>query len=1134
MFYNYTPLFKTLYSKGITKKQLREVLLLSPATMARINASEPIATETLGRICDYLQCSLDKVFNIEPEKKAPGRWDSLNISNENDDNITFRIYLYFLLNQGVEGPALYLYGYAMPFIYEESDMDTWYCTYGTGNYHQFCTIDGTLYKSQLNLFLDAASNRYPLAKIMDVIKIKIKGIKPEHFNQIKQTQIANGKLIYRPPFILPPENTYLDCQAEFKPLLSYEQESTLCESLYGINKRQYYTTEYGIDANKAQLLWSFFSENLPLHHNLNEIARLGNFEILTRLQNSSQEPVQCEVWRDGKEQLGAKIILSPKLTGKYILRVRLFNGRNPISDNAINVDAQNKNENPVFIPLNEDFDFSELELWSTIGTDRNEPRLLYQSSTPYIRQIALQMNLLERSIMLEDRWSLAMKKQGQPVNTHVTFFSNVTNEPLIGRPDEVWLSEEKQIQKDFHALLGNGKLLHDRDAFFPKGSDNVVEFLSWLNKCLEVHPQATRVLLFDPYINDTAILKFVRNIRYINIEYDIITDSYPAKRDRANKINQIKALSVTLPYIAATCKLCIRSFTKTNGTLHDRILIIADNMNTIVYVLSNSLDSMANHHSSIVTAVKPEVALQVFNAYVKLVQNTKQDEIVTLYNSQKPGVNYNRPDLIESNALNCTKTAADKNRIVENSYSKDDFLRDYENDTTIRKALQHLAVMSFEDNSNCVKSILLLDKENESKRLEKLLKVFLNEKLPTVSSEDGIYILNQNYLAKQDFDFSGELIKAAENAIRFCFEFRKVLSYSYDYAIRILWSISPNNFIAFLEKLIKEQSKNETNGTMNAMPTTKTLLIYSMIEQITKEMYFLKTEKEQQSLTLAKSEIAYLRALFAAKSIWPSEAFLNHLHSNNNWNDQKDKEVTQYIQERCNQVCQNLNTTEAATALIHLIVNLQTESCRDNQSSHHIQTLKDLVISAYVNTLLKSKKSNTSYLIQQLAPLNMRNPADICQIVEMLCSAKHLNAEQGYEILLHFWKLVYVKENKREREYYNEDTIQHSNLLASAILNLGRKQTVLLLKEINKQSRNQCSNLYDPLLHSKNYNTWKKSVDQLACLLITERYIVSQDSTFTMGKGEAEYQKLTQNYDEILDECSVTYKIWKYRYCCKG
>lgn len=1114
MIFNYTPLLKTLFNKGITRKQLREVLQLSPATMARINANEPIAMETIGRICDFLQCNLDKVLSIEPEKEPPARWASLTVTPGNGNHQTFWIYMYFLLDSDTVGAAQYIYGYAMPFDHEKSGPDALRLTYGKNSYKQFCTVNGILSRSQLIQFLDAASKQHDLRDICKLIKINITDAKKTDVDKIYNARIANGQLVYRPPFILPPDNSYLDCQPRFKPLLSYEEDATLCESLYGVNKRQYYTTQNGIDSEKVKLLWAYLSDSLPLHHNLNEISRLGNFEVLTYLHDSSYAPVKCEIWRKGDKQLGAKLTLHSKLNGKYILRTRLYNRRNPIMDSAFLIDAQNKEENPLYIPLNEDFYFSEVELWTIMGTNQSGQRLIYQSSTPYIRQIALNISVQERSIKLEDRWSQAMKKKGQAVNTQISFFSNEKNPPVIGRQDDLWIAEEKLIQDDFHTILGAGNELHYNDAFFPKGKDKIVEFLVWLNKRLEERPQATRVLLFDPYINGDAIINFMRNIKYINVAYDIFTDSCPAGIKERTEIKNLKTLSSALPHIVPTCKLTVHTFTKSSGTLHDRLLMIADNTSTIVYVLSNSFDSMAKQHSSIVTAVNPKVATEIFNTYAQLVQNAEQKKTIEkLYDSHNPAPTITVP------AESYTK---------ENNYTKNDFMRDYITNAKIKTALHNLAFMSYNEKLECFNYVLNLEKERETNRLEKVLNDAINEKLPAITKEKSVYVQSQNVLVKQPFDVAGRLIESASNSIGWCFEYRSILPYAYSYAIKILWGLAPEHFVSFLENLVKKQSDGNKSDAINIIPTPLDELIYSMVAHITKALACLKSEMKQPSLQiLAKSNIAYLRALFAARSIWFTDEFLNNLRKDD---DDTYKKLMCALKDFCSIICTNLNQAEASATLIHLIENLQVEICRHKQSQVRIQSLIDVIITVYVNITSTNKKSDTNYLIQQFAPLNMRNPADICQIAEKLQKAKYINAEQSYEILLHYWNLIYTKENGRERDFYNEDTIQRSILLANAIMKTGIMHTESLLREIAKKSRNLCSRLNDPLLYNKDYCTWKNTVDQLSCLFVTQRFINRQynsDSSFILSKSEEELQKLTKNCEEILDKYSVTYRLWK-------
>lgn len=1127
MFYNYTPLLQTLFNKGITKKQLRETLQLSPATMARISTGEPIATETLGRICDYLKCSLEKIFTIEPTCEPSISWSSLNNSEYNNPKQTFILYLYFYLKEDNEESAEYIYGYAMPFSYTEEGMNIWSCSFGKDYYKNFCEFKGFLYKDELCKFLDAAISKHTIGKIFELLNIKIpKGIKPEEETQICNARVANGNLVYRPPFILPPETAYLDCIPELKPLLSYTENSTICECLYGTNKQQYYVSGNGFDADKIKLLWNYLSYKLPLRHNLNEAARLGNFEVLTYLQeDSTQKPVKCELWLKDEMPKGAKITIHQKLTGKYILRTKFYNGRNPISDNAFIINAQNKDENPVFIPLKENFFFAEIELWATTDTDKAGQRLLHQSSTPYIRQIALNTRIHERSMILKDRWSQAMKKQGQPVNTQVSFFSKFPNKP-IGIEEEPWLKEENVIQKDFHAILGSGKRLHDNDAFFARGADKAVAFLAWLKTTLQAHPQTKRIILFDPFINNTAILKFIRSIKDTDIKYEIITDSYPAGRNiRGDEINTIKKLSSTLTVIATPCKLCVRTFTRRSGTLHDRVLIIADSVNTFVYALSNSLDSMAKDHSSIVTAVKPAVAQEIFSSYVQLVKDAENDNMIeTLYDSQTTVINVLNNNNQETG--DTTNTTSDTVNYIheEQTYTKADFIQDYGSANT-KKSLHNLAYMYYSEVKECVDYVLTLEKETEIKRLEGILNEAKTDTLPPVRKETGIYILNQNALVKQNFDMTGSLIEAAEHSIGWCFEFRSVLPYTYSYALKILWCVSPNHFIRYLENMVHEQIADNDESTVNAKLTPRTILIYSMVVHITKALTSPKiTEDDLQALV--KSDIPYLRALFAAKSIWLSEEFLKNMKDSNEYNPE---ELKQIIQEKCATVCKSIEDAEASTALIYFIKNLQVEICRNKHLKERIQQLIDIIVKAYVKTMLHNKKSDASRLIKQLTPLNMRNPGDICQITNALYESKYLNADQSFEILLHFWKLVYTKENECNKDHYDEETILRSNQVANEIIHTGNKYAEKLQKEITKISRRLCAKLYDPLFYYKTYNDWKNTVDQLACLFVTERYIVSQKNGFIMGKGETEYQKLTQNYDEILNDFSKVYKIWKDR-----
>ena len=152
--------------------------------------------------------------------------------------------------------------------------------------------------------------------------------------------------------------------------------------------------------------------------------------------------------------------------------------------------------------------------------------------------------------------------------------------------------------------------------------------------------------------------------------------------------------------------------------------------------------------------------------------------------------------------------------------------------------------MNYEEVRKCFDYVLTLNKEKEIERLESILTEATTEKLPSVKCEAVIYILNQNYLIKQDFDTTGNLIQSAKNAIGWCFEFRNVLPYNYSYAIKLLWRLSPACFIAYLENLVNKQFANKDNKNENAQPTPETILIYSMIAHVIKDISFPKTDTE--------------------------------------------------------------------------------------------------------------------------------------------------------------------------------------------------------------------------------------------------------------------------------------------------
>nr|DAR44026.1 MAG TPA: Cro/C1-type HTH DNA-binding domain protein [Caudoviricetes sp.] len=64
---DYSRLFEKLKSENITQKQFREDLKLPGGTLQKFRENKSTTLETLGRICEYLQCPIEEIVEIKIE-----------------------------------------------------------------------------------------------------------------------------------------------------------------------------------------------------------------------------------------------------------------------------------------------------------------------------------------------------------------------------------------------------------------------------------------------------------------------------------------------------------------------------------------------------------------------------------------------------------------------------------------------------------------------------------------------------------------------------------------------------------------------------------------------------------------------------------------------------------------------------------------------------------------------------------------------------------------------------------------------------------------------------------------------------------------------------------------------------------
>ena len=65
MTYSYNRLWKLLIDKRMTKTEMRKQAGISTNILAKMGKGEPVAMETLAKICTTLNCGLDDIVEIE-------------------------------------------------------------------------------------------------------------------------------------------------------------------------------------------------------------------------------------------------------------------------------------------------------------------------------------------------------------------------------------------------------------------------------------------------------------------------------------------------------------------------------------------------------------------------------------------------------------------------------------------------------------------------------------------------------------------------------------------------------------------------------------------------------------------------------------------------------------------------------------------------------------------------------------------------------------------------------------------------------------------------------------------------------------------------------------------------------------
>ena len=66
---SYKKLFKLLIDRDMKKKELKELSGIGNSTMTKLENNENVTVEVMAKICNALNCSMDDVIEILPDRE---------------------------------------------------------------------------------------------------------------------------------------------------------------------------------------------------------------------------------------------------------------------------------------------------------------------------------------------------------------------------------------------------------------------------------------------------------------------------------------------------------------------------------------------------------------------------------------------------------------------------------------------------------------------------------------------------------------------------------------------------------------------------------------------------------------------------------------------------------------------------------------------------------------------------------------------------------------------------------------------------------------------------------------------------------------------------------------------------------
>ena len=847
-----------------------------------------------------------------------------------------------------------------------------------------------------------------------------------------------------------------------------------------------------------------FLKKIYRNASIHDLARLGNFEVLSYLHKPTMSYNGLDFEINTKKEPKNGEITAESLTltldhnifeGRYGMLLRICNTHNCFFEHLEMINVE-KDDYTYLLPLQENVSTVEIRLYKT-NEDATKTNLIAVENATLIRSIEISMHLEEQHFTLEDSWTQKMKKQTKVKDTSLSqgTFSSSNTFSIGDNANELWYQNETMVSKTCSCII-NQNVQNNEGIFFEKGNDEHRRFLKWLGDTLSKHP-CYEIIIIDPYINDTALGKIIRNIQSPHVAYTIFTNDDKeriASIRRLEKPKEILGLSELNVYVLPA------------DTLHDRYIILRCKDTPIpnVYSMTNSLDNEAQKHSSLIVSLNNRLCIAVDEYYCKLITELQKNNNVT-----------NVFEIEKTAAPNASQENNTSQFVEEKSFqpiaTKEEYITLCNND--LSGALEQLAYITpgklYDD---CVAHIHKLD--NIEDKLATILKHYQSTpyknaiKLSQRDSYEERQFLSIAQIFTKQMDFKLSLIDSADNFINYYFDYRFFNeSWTIKSAVELLCQIAPIKAIDCLNELYQSLLSEDNRVPQ---PSNTQRLAAMLITNLTD---LLCSSKNNKAITKAMLEcdVPFLRAIAIA-------------YSCRNFTTSKKVNVPVILRK----LCSNLSVKEQLLTLIYAIKELQTRYFRKNGLYEETQKQIDDVIKIFAAIITESNISDVignDDLFKTLHTLSTQNVEDVCKIYDTLVKRGVITNTVAGKYLMELVTEPYKNGVENKKSFYDQiKTIKNSLIILSYIHELDTGSFKTVMKRFKNYEFEFTKPLYSATLKEQNYKLWKNHIDFLGCLVYIELW-AQKNYQHKLSKAVNEYKMISSNYSKILMKYSTVYQM---------